>query len=123
MWKGVIIEESLEDQSILKKVDIVLRKESVLEDESGRGKFHFDKVQVSDEKIAEVIVLGKKAIKKGWYMHFCKGNEMVVIFRGIGFEHQKGNKTSLDAIHRYGKSVGVIAAQLPSDGLIEDPWG
>ena len=123
MWKGVIIEESLEDQSILKDVKIVLRKSAYLEREEGKGKFHFDKVEVDDFLLHKVIDVAKNSLKKGWYMHLCSGDTMFVIFKNLGFEYKKGSKPSLDQIRRYGKSMGINEAQLPSESLLDDPWG
>lgn len=123
MWRGVIIEESLEDKSLLDEVKTVLRTSAYLEKEEGRGKFNFDKVEVEDLKLSRVLALAKKSLKKGWYIHFCKDEKMIVVFKNISFEHKKGYNPSLDQIRRYGKSVGINEDQLPGDELIDDPWG
>ena len=123
MWKGVVIEESLDNQELLKDVKIILRKPAYLEKEEGRGKFHFDKIEVDDSKIHKVIEYAKRTLKKGWYMHLCKGDTMIIIFKDMGFEHKKGHNPSLDQIRRYGKSMDINEAQLPDDSLIDDPWG
>jgi len=122
MWKGVIIEESLEDKNILGDVEIAHTNTTTLEEEDNRGNFHFHKVQVSDDKIEKVIEIAKSSLKKGWYMHFCKGNEMIVMFKGKIFKHKKGNKASLTKILEYGLSLGINKSQLPDDRLIGDPW-
>jgi hypothetical protein len=121
-WKGVIIEESLESKEILEDVEIVKRKAGKLESEEGKGLFHFDRVVVSDGVIEKVIRKAKNAIKEGWYMHLCKDDIMVVIYKGKSFRHIKGDKESLKEIRRYGKSIGINEAQLPGDQLIDKPW-
>jgi hypothetical protein len=122
MWKGVIVEESLEDKSVLDEVKLVLRTSAYLENEEGRGKFNFAKVEVNDLKLSKVLTLAKKFLKKGWYIHFCKDDKMIVVFKNISFEHKKGYNPSLDQIRRYGKSVGVNVEQLPTEKLIDNPW-
>jgi len=121
-WKGVIIEESLEDKAILEDVEIAKQKESKLEAEEGKGTFHFDKVIVSDWVIEKVVRKAKGAIKQGWYMHLCKDDIMIVIYKGKSFRHIKGDKESLTEIRKYGKSIGINEAQLPTDQLIDNPW-
>lgn len=122
MWKGVIIEQSLESKDILRLVRIVKTKTATLEREEEKGEFHFHNVQVGDDNIDRAVAKAKAAIKNGWYMHFCKDNTMIVIFRGKSFVHQKGDEKTLDAIRKYGVSIGINSAQLPDDGLIDRPW-
>ena len=123
MWKGVIIEESLEDKSLLKLVTIVQTRLATLEHEEEKGSFFMHHVTVEDDAIDRVVDKAKRAIKKGWYMHFCRSNMMVVIFKNRVFKHMKGNDHSLYDLIKYGKSIGINEAQLPTDELIDNPWG
>jgi hypothetical protein len=79
-------------------------------------------VEVSDIVIEKVVRKAKKAIKQGWYIHLCKDDLMVVIYKGKSFRHIKGDKESLTEIRSYGKSIGINEAQLPTDHLIDKPW-
>ena len=123
MWKGVIIEESLEDKSLLKLVKIVQTRLATLTNEEGKGTFFFHQVCVNDGDIDKVVDKAKRVIKPRWYMHFCRSEMIIVIFKNKVFKHMKGNDHSLYDIIKYGKSIGVNEAQLPTDRLIDDPWG
>ena len=49
-WKGVIIEESLENKNILNLVNIVNTRESTLENEESKGILHFHKIKLDSRK-------------------------------------------------------------------------
>jgi len=123
VWKGVIIEESLENKEILEDVEVMSQKTSKLESEEGKGTFHFDKVNVSDLVIEKVVRKAKKGIKQGWYMHLCKQDVMIVIFKDKSFRYIKGDKEGMKEIRSYGTSVGINEAQLPDERLIKAQVG
>jgi hypothetical protein len=122
VWKGVIIEESLENKEILEDVEVMSQKASKLESEEGKGTFHFDKVSVSDLVIEKVVRKAKKGIKQGWYMHLCKQDVMIVIYKDKSFRYIKGDKEGMKEIRSYGISIGINEAQLPDERLVENPW-
>ncbi len=82
-WKGVIIEESLDDKEILKLVKIVSTRKSFLEAEKKKGKMKFHNIEVNDEKKIEFVIKAELAIKQGWYMHIVKDDSIVIILRDI----------------------------------------
>jgi hypothetical protein len=122
MWRGVIIEESLNDKSLLEYVDVVSTKSALLEKEEFKGMFHFHNVQVPDDRIEEVVERAKAAIKDRWYIHLCKGDEMIAIYKGKDFRYTRGNADQLAKLREYGLAIGINEAQLPDDRLIEEPW-
>ena len=85
VWKGVIIEESLEDKTILNAVKIVDIRESTLENEDKKGILHFHNIQLDDKEKDEFVRRAVSAIKQGWYIHICKDNIMTIIFKGKYF--------------------------------------
>ncbi|MBN2095272.1 MAG: hypothetical protein JW727_04440 [Candidatus Aenigmarchaeota archaeon] len=121
-WKGVIIEESLGNKELLEDAEIVGRYKRDLESEGEKGLFHFYKVRVSDDVIEKVIRKGKSAIKRGWYIHLCKDDLMVIIYKDRSFRHIKGDKESLVELRDYGKSIGIGDARLPDESFLENPW-
>jgi len=122
VWKGVIIEESLEDKSLLKLARIVGTSSSTLEAEEEKGSLHFHKIEVDDAKKAEFVDKAKRSIKNSWYIHICRGETMVVIFKGKSFEFSSGQKDKLEQARSYGLSIGILEEQLPTERLIEDPY-
>ncbi len=120
-WKGVIIEESFGDKSILDGVVEVGYAESFLEGEEKQG-VHFHQFEISDDKKEWFVETSKEKIKPGWYTHICKGSVMVVIFHGKSFEFSPDKKEILEAARDYGLSVGVIRDQMPFEHMITDPF-
>ncbi len=119
-WKGVIIEESLENKDLLKMVKIVNTKKSSLETEEGILSFH--RIEVNVSKKDEFVSKAKSAIKNVWYMHICKSGKMIVIFKNKSFEFTKDDG-NLEKARQYGLSIGIIRKRLGFEKLIENPYG
>ncbi len=119
VWRGVVIEESLSDESLIKKVNIVGTKTSKLENENRILTFHKIEVPGSfQEKYVEAV---KKNIKDSFYTHLCKDDNMIVIFHNKVFTFTKGDPQLKNA-REYGKSIGIIAEQMPFEHLINNPF-
>ncbi|PIN92990.1 hypothetical protein COU61_01120 [Candidatus Pacearchaeota archaeon CG10_big_fil_rev_8_21_14_0_10_35_13] len=105
-YKGTIIEESLEDNRVLNKLDI--RKLRVTKERNPADRWHLFSVFVTKK---EIIKFSKK-IKQGWYMHFWKRREVIVIFKNKRFEFDYDNKESWKPAIEYGISLGIPKKQL-----------
>ena len=119
-WKGVIIKESLSKPL---KVEFGVRKirEAHLETEKERGIMHFLYVEIKDSEKEKFINETKSNVKEGFYIHICKGNEMIVIFRNKAFEIMNSNDVEKARI--YGLSKGIKKQQMNFEKLMRDPWG
>lgn len=114
-YKGTIIRESLTDQRILEKLHIV--KEYVEDDQDNpENNWHLVTVMVSKDEISEIQPFIKR--EGGWYMHFWKGNDVIVVFRDKTFTIKYNDKTTWKDAVDYGLSMGVPAEQL--DFLIKE---
>jgi len=105
-YKGVIVEESLEDSRILndfKIIDFRISKE-----ENPADRWHLYTVQVSQEEIIRL----SKNIKQKWYMHFWKGRNVIAIFKNKKFEFNFDDKSSWKPVVEYGLSLGIPKEQL-----------
>ena len=122
VWKGVIIEESLEDKRLLDSVNVVVTKKSSLEEEKEKGFMKFHNIEVEDRKKDKFVQQACKSIKQGWYIHICSGDRMVVIFKGKSFELEEKEHSKLDEARKYGLPIGIIKEQLPSKDLIKNPY-
>jgi len=120
VWRGVVIEESLEDRSLLKLVKIVKTKESKLEGEEEKGTWHFHAVDVADKDIDKFLEKAKGAVRPKWWIHVVNGDEMIVILRGKVFRHRRGDAASLKEIRGYAASWGIM--QLPDETLMDRPY-
>ena len=83
MWQGVVLEESLEDKSMLNMARIVGTNVSKLEKEN--RVMTFQKVEVPGSLKSEYIEKAKTNIKQGFYTHLCKDGQMTVVFKNKVF--------------------------------------
>lgn len=120
MWKGVIIEESLDDITLLDMVTEVGYLESLLE---GDGReMHFHQFEIADDKKDQFVTAAKKSIKEGWYIHICRDGKMMIIFKDMAFEFTEDEKEEIQKAKEYGMSVGVLKDQLEIENLIRNPF-
>lgn len=122
MWRGVIIEESLEDKSLLKLAKIDETKKSTLESEEEAGVLTFHKIELLDDKKAEFLKMARTAIKDTFYLHVCKNGVMIVVYRNKVFEFSKNETGKINEARDYGAAHGILREQLEFEVLIDDPW-
>lgn len=123
VWKGVVIKESLRDDSVLRLVKIVGSKRTVLENEKKRGLLTFICIEVKDEDKNTFINKVKSSIKGGFYMHIVRENSMIVIYRNNMFEFSSKDSDKLEDARDYGLSIGILKEQMPFEELIKNPYG
>jgi hypothetical protein len=123
VWRGVIIEESLDDKSLLDLVRIVKSKKTTLEEESERGFLTFLYIELGDEKKDEFVKKAVSSIKDNFYLHICKGEKMIVIFKDKMFEFSSDELDEINKARDYGLSIGIIREQMSFEELIKDPYG
>lgn len=119
MWQGVVLEESLEDKSMLDMARIVGTDVSKLEKENRVMTFH--KVEVPDSAKGEYIEKAKTIIKQGFYTHLCKNGKMTVVFKNKVFNFGENDPELINA-REYGKSIGIIPEQMPFEHLVNNPF-
>jgi len=118
-WKGVILEESLEDKSILKLVKIIKTEVSKLGGEERVMTFRY--FELDDKNKDRFVKKGIKVIKQAFYMHIAKEGVMYAIYKGHMFKFSKGFP-ELETARKYGLSIGIIKKQMPFEKLLKYPW-
>jgi len=86
MWKGWIIEESLEDKNFLLKLKVL---KSVVERNTEGDQvevWHLDTVEVDDANIDGIAQELEKQLKRRYYTHFTDFNNLLIIFKGKSFK-------------------------------------
>ena len=105
-YKGTIIEESLEDNRIMNDMEVVSMR--ISRDEVPMNRWHLYTVHVSLQDIGFL----SQQIKSGWYMHFWRGNDVVVVFYDKTFMFAHDDPTSWEPAVRYGLAQGIPSEQL-----------
>ncbi len=111
LYKGIIVEESLNDNRIINDFKIISFR--ISKDENPADRWHLYTVSVTHEDIARL----SDNIKPRWYMHFWKDKDVVAIFQGKKFEFNYDDKTSWAPAVEHGLSIGIPKEQL--DFLID----
>ena len=102
-FKGIIIEESLENRDILKDAQII--ESTVSED----GEWHMHTVLISPEHLEQLA----QNLKDGtWYAHFWNGRNVIVVFKGKTFQFNFDSKETWKETLEYGRSLGIPEEQL-----------
>ena len=100
IYKGIIIQESLEDKNLVKKMQILDTKVA------GTWTIHTILISKSDiEGLAPYI-------KQGWYAHFWHGGEIIAIFKDKIFKFKHNEPNSWREAIGYGISIGIPRKQL-----------
>lgn len=113
-WYGWVIEQSLDDKSLLDMVSTIKMKS-----EEENWKEHI--VEIPDKKVNEMVEFLKRHLLKGWYAHLIKGDQMIVVYRNKKFQVKEGGNYT--PMRNYGLSNGVIEEQLPDQGLFDQARG
>ena len=112
-FKGVIIEESLIDKSVLDDVDIISTKvETVTERHKTPWvrQWTLHTIEIADNKAAEVADKISKALDKDhdWYTDFKSNTEHCVVYADKVFHiTDRGDKKQYDEATAYGISIGI----------------
>ena len=114
-YKGVIIEESLDDSKVLKSIKIThTRVEKVTESHATPhlAQWTLHSVEVDANKIGETTKLVSRILQPTWYVHFYDDKEFFVVFKDkvISFlkDDSKGRQSAID----YGLTLGIPEYQL-----------
>jgi hypothetical protein len=107
-YKGTIVEEGLEDRSVLGDFDIT--ETTVTDDENPNDRWHMHKVLADMEQIEK---LSKVILPTKFYSHFWdeEGN-MIVVFRDKIFSFHKDDLEGMREPVEYGLTVGIPEEQL-----------
>jgi len=118
-YKGVIIEESLENKEVLKKVKIISTKvEKVTEEHKtpwlSQWTLHTVEIPENEAKeIAEEISNSLDCAHSGsWYADFKNNTHHYIIFRNKIFYIDRKSKEQYDEAKRYGISLGIPEYQV-----------
>ena len=118
-YKGVIIEESLENKDVLKEVNILETEVKPVTDEHKTPwlkqwtlrtvEIPEDKAQTIAEKISQAL---DKEHGGSWYADFKNDTHHYIIFRGKIFRIDRESKEQYDEAKQYGISLGIPEYQV-----------
>ncbi len=117
-YQGTIIEESLEDKSVLDGLKVTLdRVELVTEDHKTPwvNQWTFLSVEIPAEKVNEIAEKLSQALdsKHAWYADFKTDADHYILFRGKIFHvTDRSSREQYDKAAQYGFTLGIPEYQL-----------
>ena len=107
-YKGLIVEESLDDNRILNRFNVIGLE--VTESENPAERWHIFQVKAGKNDIE---LLAKHIADKKWYAHFWSDDEILVVFQHKMFAIDRHNdKKGNDEAVKYGLNLGIPKEQL-----------
>lgn len=124
-YKGVIIEESLEDKSVLKEIKIISTEvEEVIEKHKTPwlDKWTLYTVEIAQDKAEKIAEKLSKSLEKehSWYADFKNKTHHFIIFRDRVFFIDRTSREEYDQAKQYGISLGIPGYQVDFHPEIED---
>ena len=107
LYYGVIVEEALDDNSLIN--NIIIDKVHITDHESRQDRWHMYQVKVSLDKINELA----EHVIDDWYIHFWNGSNIIALFgwnKQFHFNYDK--KETWNEVMEYGRSIGIPDEQL-----------
>ena len=116
-YKGVMIEESLKDTSVLKNVDIISTKvEKVVKSHKTPWltQWTLHTVEIPEEKAQEIANAISKALESehNWYADFKNKQFYYIVFKGKVFKVDRSKSDEYEEVKKYGISLGIPDYQL-----------
>lgn len=105
-YVGYVVEESLDDNRILNGLQVIELRITGEPDPDKR--WHICKIAANGPEIEKLW----HHLKDRWYMHFWKGENIAVYFKGNKFDLFGRYKSTWSSAIEYGKSIGIPEEQL-----------
>jgi hypothetical protein len=105
-FRGIIVEESLDDNRILNNMVIV--KLHISGQQNKADRWHLFEVEIDEEEIENIA----KKIIKGWYAHFWHGSDVIAVFKNKIIKFNYLDKRTWDEVLEYGNKLGIPSEQL-----------
>ena len=105
-YRGIIIEESLNDNRILNNFNIL--KLYITETAEKRDQWHLFEVEIEENEIENI----SNQIIDGWYTHFWHGSDVVAVFAKKIIKFNYLDKDTWDEVLEYGKKLNIPPEQL-----------
>lgn len=121
-YKGIIIEESLENKDVLKDVQISQTEISPVEEKDGTPwltQWTLHTVEIPEENVDAIAEKISESIDSkhdnSWYADFENETFHYIVFREKIFKVEKTHKEQYAAVKEYGKRLGIPEYQLDFD--------
>ena len=114
MFTGLLLKESLEDESVLDMLQVTKIEVWDVENAEDWQPKRWTAVSFEgDDRQADVMAEKmSQAMKPAWYANFSSGTHVYVVFADRFFKYAKGDKQAREAAQAYAVSTGVPESQV-----------
>jgi len=124
-YKGIIIEESLEDKDILNKISILNTKVEEVTSEHKtpwikRWTLHTVEIPEDIVRLVATEISYSLDSKHSWYADFKNNNFHFIIFRDKVFKVDRSNPKRYNEVAAYGMNLGIPIYQLDFSPVIKE---
>lgn len=119
--RGLLLKESLVDDSALDLVQVISTELSRIEDAVPPQPRWWTIVRFEADARGgdEILQRFSAALNSGWYLHCWTDSHIFVAFPGRVFKYRRGDQTGRDEAIAYGLSVGIPRHQLDWEQSLE----
>jgi hypothetical protein len=121
-YKGIIIEESLENKDVLRDVQILKTEIFPVEEKDKTPwveNWTLHTVEITEDKVEEIAGKISQALDGkhagSWFADFENGTLHYIVFLDKIFKVEMAHVEQYEAVSEYGKSLGIPAYQLGFD--------
>jgi len=105
-YRGIIIEESLNDNRILNNMTIL--KMHITGQEQKNDRWHLFEVEIEEDFIENI----SREIFEGWYAHFWHETDVIAVFANKIIKFNYMDKNTWKEVMEYGKILNIPEEQL-----------
>ncbi|MFA5386300.1 MAG: DUF5680 domain-containing protein [Candidatus Paceibacterota bacterium] len=120
-YKGTIIEESLDNTKVIKRLKILKTNVEAVIDEHQTPwlkQWTLHRVEIPESEAEDIAQELSKVIDmshvSSWYADFRNDKKHYIIFRNKVFHVDRNNKAQYDEVRKYGLTLGIPEYQLPN---------
>lgn len=114
MFRGLLLRESLEDESVLNLVHVIQTKVWDVQNAADWQPKQWTAISFEgeSEQADEIAQALSRAIKPAWYANFSTEMHVYVVFAGRVFTYAKGDTQTRTRVQAYAISAGVPESQV-----------
>lgn len=111
-WSGMVIAEGLTEPRLIDDLDVsgiaISEEGRAIDYHGGVGRWHTHWVEVSEPDIDAI----QRHLRHGWYAHFWRGTDLLVVFDDARFSILRHDQTTWEPAREHGRRQGIPVDEL-----------
>jgi hypothetical protein len=111
-YHGIVIAEGLEEPRLINDLRVyraeISQEGAPIDHDGTLGRWHLYWIEANDETIGRI----QEQMKHGWYSHFWRGDQLLVVFNDARFDVRRWDPSSWTAPIEHGEQQGIPRDEL-----------